>query len=58
MVKNHIKKRLREWRKENLQMMKDYLIGMSYVGEDEELMRRYRWLAEDSLRLKDIIKTL
>jgi len=39
-------------------MMKDYLIGMSYVGEDEELMRRYRWLAEDSLRLKDIIKTL
>ena len=53
-----IAKRLREWRKENLLLMKNLLKGMGVTGPDEEILKEYEWLAQDSIRLKNIIKKL
>lgn len=53
---SNIKKRLMQWRKENLLRMKELLNMMRYAGEDPELMSEYKWFAEDSLRLKEMIK--
>jgi hypothetical protein len=55
-INSEIAARLMVWRKENLQEMKRLVEGMSMMGENEEALRWYKWLAEDSIRLKHLVK--
>lgn len=55
-TREHIAKRLRDWRKDNLLRMKNLAEGMGSYGSDEDLVREYKWLAQDCVRLKDLIK--
>lgn len=58
MVREQIRARLRVWLKENLFYMKSLVEGMRYVGGEEELVRQYKWYAEDCVRLKNLIKLM
>ena len=56
MTSNHIYKRLREWRKENMLIMKELYDGMRYIGPNDEMMNEYKWYADDCVRLKNLSK--
>ena len=48
--------RLKEWRKENLLIMKELAGGLRVLGSDPEIEWKIRWFAQDSVRLKELIK--
>lgn len=55
-LKEKGRKLYRQFLKEDLESMKNLIEGMRYVGSDEVLLQEYKWLANDCLMWKRLIK--